>query len=310
MNDSRIDSAVSRAVGFLESRQLPHGELRTLRAQDRTLADDPVFESSPYGTTYVIYSLGFADDPRIAGLTGRALDFLAEEMEPPGLWRYYSSRSAATLPPDLDDTACAAFALRHSHDEIQLGLHLRVILANRDPEGRFLTFLTDGNNNVDAVVNANLLCYLGEREETRAACEFLCDTVSRSQEEKASLYGVDDLSFYYVLSRAFSQGVKSLGACRGQIVRRIAARQRDDGSFGDELATALAVASFLNFGDEEPAAVARAVRSLLDSQGEDGSWPRSTFYVDFSGGFYGSEELTTAFAVESLARAVTSCLPR
>ena len=297
-----IGAAVSQAAGFLASRQLPYGELRTYRSEDRTLARDPVFESSPYGTTYVLYSLGFAEDPRIATLAGRAMDFLAEEMEPPGLWRYYSSRNAKVLPPDLDDTACAAFALRDSHDEIRLGLHLRVILANRDPQGRFQTFLTGRRNNVDAVVNANVLCYLGERDETRAACDYLCEIVSQSHEGKASLYGVDDLSLYYVLSRAYFQGVKGLGACRDPILRRIAARQREDGSFGDELATALAVASLLNFGEGPPRKLARAVRFLLARQREDGSWPRSTFYIDFAGGFYGSEELTTAFAVEALAR--------
>lgn len=300
-----IESAVSRAVGFLADRQLPSGEIRTFRSTDRDLARDLVFESSPYGTTYVLYALGFVDDPRAAAVAARGREFLADEMEPPGLWRYYSSWNAKTLPPDLDDTSCAAFALRHDHDAIGLGLHLRLLLANRDTEGRFRTFLTDGGNNVDAVVNANVLFYLGEREETRAACAWLCDLVNREEEGRASLYGVDDLSLYYVLSRAFAQGIQGLAPCRERIVRRVTARQAEDGSFGDPLATALAVASLLNFlpaGGRRPRKLGPAVRSLLSEQREDGSWPRSTFYVDFAGGFYGSEELSTAFALEALGR--------
>ena len=297
------DDAIARAVGFLADQQLPYGEFRTWRCTDRLLEGEASFESSPYATTYVLYSLSFAHDPRIAGMAGRALGFLAEEMEPPGLWRYYSSRSPRTLPPDLDDTACAAFALRHSHDDVRLGLHLRPILANRDPDGLFKTFLTDGRNNVDAVVNANVLFYLGEREETQAACEHVRRVVAEGREAHASLYGIDDLFFYYVLSRACFQGVRSLGSCRDLVVERIAARQHEDGSFGDELATALAIVTLCNFGRSEPDALARAVQHLLGRQREDGSWPRSTFYIDFESGFYGSEELTTAFAVEALARA-------
>jgi hypothetical protein len=305
MNDrTRRTTAVSRGVGFLAGQQLPHGELRTYRSDDPTLVRDPVFESSPYGTTYVLCSLGFVDDPRAAALAERALGFLAAEMEPPGLWRYYTSRNPKILPPDLDDTACASLALRDSHDEIRLGLNLRPILANRDEDGRFRTFLASpAANNVDAVVNANVVAYLGEREETRAACDYLCRVVVQGEEGRASLYGVDDLSFDYVLSRAYFLGVRSLEPCRAPMVRRILARQRDDGSFGDALATALACASLLNFEEAPADVLGRALAALLAQQSEDGSWPRSTFYIDFNGGFYGSEELTTAIALEALARA-------
>jgi hypothetical protein len=305
MNDrTRRADAVSQAVGYLASHQLPYGELRTCRSDDPTLVRDPVFESSPYGTTYVLHSLRFVDDPRAAALAERALDFLAGEMEPPGLWRYYTSRNTKLLPPDLDDTACASLALRDRHDEIQLGLNLRQILANRDEDGCFRTFLgSPSANNVDAVVNANVLAYLGERDETRAACDYLCRIVTQGDEGRASLYGVDDLSFDYVLSRAWFLGVKSLEPCRAPIVRRILARQKDDGTFGDALATALACASLLNFEEAPPDVLDRALTALCAQQSADGSWPRSTFYIDFNGGFYGSEELTTALAVEALARA-------
>lgn len=310
-----VEQALSRGLALLEERQRPHGEIASYRFRDVHLTGNPGFESSPYATTYALYCLSFvarrwsgADRSlqlvsRIAALASRARGFLSEEMEPPGLWRYYSSRSAKTLAPDLDDTACASYALREVHDVVRLGLNLRLFLANRDDQGLFRTFLSDGRNNVDAVVNANVLLYLGEREETRAACRYLVRTALEGAAGEASLYGLDELSFAYVLSRSYFRGVSGLGDCCEVLISRILDR-REDGSFGEPFDTALAVNSLLNLGHRDPTILAPAVESLLDRQREeDGAWPRAAFYIDFFGGYYGSEELTTAFCLEALARA-------
>lgn len=309
-----VETALSRGLAFLEAHQRSHGEIAAYRFRDRHLAGLPGFESSPYATTYVLYSLGLVASSslgcgrerlaeRIGALSSRALGFLAEEMEPPGLWRYYTSRNAKTLAPDLDDTACASFALRDAHDAVRLGLNLRLFLANRDPQGRFRTFLSDGRNNVDAVVNANVVFYLGEREETRAACRWLVDVASDSAAEDASLYGLDELSFAYVVSRALFQGAGALAGSREPLVSRVLARRLEDGSFGEPFDSALAATSLLNLGHADPEILAPVLHHLLVRQvAGDGAWPRAAFYVDFFGGFYGSEELTTALCLEAAAR--------
>ena len=305
MSGDDLSSAIRRGVGFLADRQLSYGEIRTVRAEDRALEQNPVFDSSPYATTYVLYSLGFVRDPAVAAIERRAREFLADEMEPPGVWRYYSSRNPKILPPDLDDTACAALVLRPHLDQIRQGLHFRIFLANRDREGRFRTFLADGGNSVDAVVNANVVCYLGEREETRAACDFLRRFVLGRREGETSIYGVDELSLYYVLSRAYFQGAKGLADCAAPILDALFSRQGRDGSFGDEISTAFALATLANFEireSEKSERVDRAASWLAAQQRADGSWPRAAFYIDFGGGYYGSEELSTAFALEALAR--------
>ena len=61
--------------------------------------------------------------------------------------------------------------------------------------------------------------------------------------------------------------------------------------------------SLLNLGHGEPDLLVPTLQSLLTAQGEDGSWPRAAFFIDFYGGYYGSEELTTALCLEALARA-------
>lgn len=296
-----LEGALDRALAFLAAHQLPHGELPIYRTSDRAMEGEATFHSSPYATAYTLHCLRFVDGGENTELARRARVFLAEEMEPPGVWRYYASRSDRLLPPDLDDTACAAAVLRAWDDRLALGLGLRLFLANRDGEGRFRTFLHGGDNNVCALVNANVLFFLGERPETRGAVAFLNRTVAEGREREASVYGVDDLAFYYVLARACAAGVAGLAASRQTVVERTLARRRDDGSFGDPLATALAAATLYRLGFGDPTVLGGACRSLVATQHRDGSWPRSAFYLDFGPGYYGSEELTTAFAVEALA---------
>ncbi len=301
---TRVRTALSRAVGFLDRQQLPSGELKTYRYSDLAMEANPQLKSTPYGTSYILYSLAYSDDLRVPSIVSRGSTFLLGEMEAPGLWRYFSLGNAETLPPDLDDTACAAYVLKDAHDYLLLGLNYRLFLLNRDADGRFRTFLSDGGaNNVCGLVNANVLLYLGERPETLAACDYLVHLTTDGEEGKRTVYGVDDLLFFYVLSRAYFHGVRRLAAARSAASERILARQDGDGGLGGSvLHTAMAVASLLNLGYAEPSILAAAVRYLLDRQNEDGSWPRAAYYIDFDEGYYGSEEITTALCIEALAR--------
>ena len=76
---------------------------------------------------------------------------------------------------------------------------------------------------------------------------------------------------------------------------------KDDGSFGDELATACAVCSLANFEYDGVARLADAVRYLEEQQRANGSWRRVAMFCQ-PGRYYGSEELTTALCLEALTR--------
>jgi hypothetical protein len=103
-----------------------------------------------------------------------------------------------------------------------------------------------------------------------------------------------------MVARACAGGVSSFGALGPSLVRSTNARQNADGSCDTVLATALAAGVLLTFSGEH-AATHRAIGALLRSQRTDGSWERHAFY----GGpveFWGSDELTTALALEALVR--------
>jgi hypothetical protein len=154
-------------------------------------------------------------------------------------------------------------------------------------------------DHVDCAVNANVLLYLGESAETKRTIDYLV-RATREDMPTCNEYYIHQLSFYYLLSRAYLNGVRSLVAARMEIANRIIAAQSKEGSWGDELLTALAVCTLLNFG-VATASLDRAAGYLLGAQQADGAWRRIPMFLG-PAPYYGSEELTTGICVEALAR--------
>ncbi len=332
MSTGAIAQALCNALDFLRRSQLPYGEFRTYASPDPRMQAGCRFDSSPFVTSLVLYALGFVGDPRAEAMVARGLDFLAAEMEGPGLWRYWSSRNPRhrQLPPDLDDVCCIAHVLQ-AHGR-PVPDNRAILLANRDGAGRFYTWLAPRTsappelvgtidrlvgaetllaillsgtiNDVDCAVNANVLLYLGRDDETRGAVEYLLGVVRDGRERESSAFYPDPLAFYYLLSRAWSNGVSALAPTRMSVLDRLLPQQAGDGSFGTSLQTALAACTLLNF-EQRAAALGRAVEHLLATQGRDGSWPRHALFLG-PAPYYGSEELTTAFCVEALSRFTSS----
>ena len=328
LDAAELEHSVSRAIDFLYESQLPYGEFRTYASPDQEMGDQSRFDSSPFVTSLVLHCVSTVDTPRAQEMRARALGFLQEEMEGPGLWRYWSSRNRRhkLLPPDLDDTCCISFILKSNH--VSVPPNRDIILANRNGDGIFYTWvvprstspspgaggldyevnpeavltvvLSGAVDNVDCAVNANVLLYLGESEDTKKAVDYLVGMVLEGKENGCSDFYPDRLSFYYMLSRAYCHGVLSLESIALPVTDRVSRSQVDDGSFGNELLSALAMCTLLNFGRVTPAA-GRAVEHLLKAQREDGSWPRRAMFLG-PAPYYGSEELTTALCVEALAR--------
>lgn len=295
----QLEHAISAGIDFLYQNQLPYGEFKTYACSDEEMTTDCYFDSSPFATTFVLYSTSFVDDPRVKDMKGKAISFFLDEMDSRGLWKYWTSRNDRNINPDLDDTSCISHILLKN--EIPFKSNLDVILANRNNQGIFYTWVRDPHreNDIDCVVNANVLLYLGENEDTKKTCGYLNDIILYNQENSCSLYYPDRLSLYYMLSRTNFNGISCLNTSRDLIVERVISMQKDDGSFGNELSTALAVNTLLNFDYHGPN-VLEAIEYILGTQAEDGSWPRAVFYLGPA--YYGSEELTTAISIEALAR--------
>jgi hypothetical protein len=156
---------------------------------------------------------------------------------------------------------------------------------------------------VDAVVNANILYYLGKRKETDAIIHHLIHVIKENKEDDCDKWYRSTLIVYYFISRNIPAGISELKEIQPELIKRILSKSLKNGSFGDsELETAVAISSliFLKYHGPE---VEHGINHLIKTQSERGNWKRWGVY--FSGKkklqCWGSEELTTAFCLEALA---------
>ena len=337
MNPDDISASIARGLEFMRRNQLPSGEFKTYMSTDNSLATDCVVDSSPFPTALIAYSLGFARSAVADAMIERTLRFFIDEMEGAGLWRYWTKQHQyhSIIPPDLDDIACVSLVLRRHG--IAFPDNRQLLLTNRNPQGLFYTWLTprwplppdaghwrvvlpqlanplkfyyfwklneSARHDVDCVVNANVLFYVGDGPATRAVSDYLIDIARRGAEDCCDKWHLNRFMFYYVVGRNYDAGVSALAAARDDAINRIIAAAKPGGAIGDTvLDTALAVCALL-YWRSAPPELERAVSFLLDEQRAAGDWPRAALYYGGPKKYYGwgSEELTTGFCLEGLAR--------
>lgn len=306
---SEIDAALRRAIAFLERSQLPSGELPVLAGGK----PDP----SVFATAVMAHSLSFA--PAAAAIRERALAFLLAQMDRSGLWKHWTREHPHydELPPDLDDTSCASAALgRRAPDNRKL------LLSNRNREGLFRTWKLTREQfrhpfvlffffrrtsakpfDADAVVNANVVHYLGAIPETRAAIEHLVRVVREDRERSCDKWYENPFAVWYFFSRA----LRGIAPEAGELIEKKLAAA----TASHALDRALAACS-LAYWNRKP-----RLDALLGEQLDSGAWPAAPLYHGGrkrrrDGTFdpphpdtphWGSETLTTAFCVEALSRA-------
>jgi hypothetical protein len=312
---AELEGCVERGIEFLIREQLSTGEVVIRCAYDLTNPDSWQHDGSIVATAFALCSLQRLGRRRLdlCDFERRAVAFLTREMLAPGAWSYWTADNSKRIGPDIDDTALASFALRLHHPHIRLGSNIRLILGNQDTTGLFKTWFRPDEepNDIDPIVNANVLLYLGDRPEVKRAVAYLNELVYANRGE-FSWYYLHDEAFYYAVARAFARGVADLGASRMIAQRRLRERQRSDGSYGDFLATAYAICALLDYGDPDKDMIGRGAEYLMAGQRPDGSWPliaacagpeppgRHTVW-------WGSAELTTTLAVEALGRICDEC---
>ncbi|RTQ53281.1 hypothetical protein EJV47_00655 [Hymenobacter gummosus] len=335
----RLAEAIAQGLDYLHQHQYPNGEFCSYFAPDAPMQEWCVPDSCIFPTALIASSLLFLTDhaPAEEMLT-RTTGFLEYHMNRGGLWHHFTGLHPlrGPLPLDMDDTACVSALLRARGVNCPVPTNVPLLLANRNRQGLFYTwFVARGWNanrthwritlprlarplrnlmlwrsveaepgDVDPMVNANALYYLGDRPETQPVIAWLLRLIAEHREAGCDKWYPDPHMVYYFLSRNYFRGITKLEPARQPVIDRIVAAARPDGRLGETvLDTALAICTLLNWGAQPPE-LRPAVQYLLGAQRPHGDWPRWLVYY---GGpkklvGWGSEEMTTAFCLEALAR--------
>lgn len=306
--------SIRRGLAFLDSVVDENGAWRCIRF---STADPDIprhFERPAFVSAFCALALESCGEARARAICSRTRQYLVETMEYPGLWRYYRH-----LPRDLDSSTLCSLVIGN-HPWIVLGRNVPRMLANRDEEGRFLTWLLEeGEPDVvsrfrieaDPVVNANVVAYLGVHPETADAQAWLADLIENDRVEGSSKWYPDAVAIYYATTRAMVRARPAFEGLRPVLADAILGLRDGADGFGNVLQSAQAVSALYNIGCLESANVNRLAERLIGSQHEDGSWPELLAFGDQTLRWgtagqigHGSEGVTTAFCIEALERLV------
>ncbi|MXX86749.1 MAG: hypothetical protein F4Y71_09860 [Acidobacteria bacterium] len=307
-------ASIRRGLGFLESTLDENGAWHCIRFNVANPDVPRHFERPPFVSALCALALESSGEARARAICAATREYVARTIEYPGLWRYYRH-----LPQDLDSTSLASMVIG-THPWIVLGRNVPPILANRDEEGRFLTWVLAADEpdvvstfriEADPVVNANVIAYLGDHPETRAAQRWLEALIAEGAVEGSSKWYPDKVATYYAAARALVRARPALDRLRPVLADRILELGDGEGEFGNVLQTAQAVSALYNAGGLERIDAKRQVESLVSSQHEDGSWPELLAFGDQTLKWgavgqigHGSEAVTSAFCIEALERLV------
>ncbi len=306
--------SIRRGLLFLESAIDENGAWHCIRFNTADPDIPRHYERPPFVSAYCALALEACDEARARAIRAATGAYLIETMEYPGLWRYYRH-----LPQDLDSTTLCSLAI-DTHPWIFLGRNIPKILANRDEEGRFLTWvLAEDEPDVvsrfrieaDPVVNANVIACLGDGPQTGDARRWLETLVAEGRLEGSSKWYPDTVAIYYAIARATVRARPALERLRPILADRILELRDEAAQFGNVLQTAQAVSALYNIGSLERGDVRRLADGVISAQRDDGSWPELLAFGDQSLKWgtvgqigHGSESVTTAFCIEALERLV------
>lgn len=312
----KIKYAVSDGINFLREEQLSYGEFKTYVCGDLKLTKCR-FDSTPFMTGVIIDALSDFDDSFVSEIKNKALDFITSQQHNGGFFSYWSKRNSAYNPDkplfDLDTTSVSSYVLLDNGIDFA-DLSIDEILKYQNNEtGGFYTWITEGhnefkNNDIDCGVNANLLLYFSKIGVVNdGVCGYLNGVVKNGRISDCSWwYRPNPYAVIYFFSKNLSGNLdlSCLFESKEKLLNYLINNQREDGSWGGPLSTAMSAVSLINLGYNGDR-LDSAIKKILSAQNRDGGWDKEVFYIgpsDTTKLFYYSRAVSTAASIEALLK--------
>lgn len=336
---SALVQTIDRGVQYLYRHQYPNGEFCCYMALDEPMQQTCAPDSTAFPTAVIANTLlGLVDHPMVATMLTRTISFFQYQLMRGGLLNQYTIRNHwfAVHPPSVDGTAYAGTLFKTLGVDYPHYQTRSLLLTNRKTQGGLYTWIIPRprltrnrlywrtglrvfkqplaslrfwlkhgwmRSNIDKVVNANTLHYLGLNDETKFILDYLLHAVTYEPERQHDSWYASPISFYYALGQNYNEGIKQLESIRSTVLERLLTHQQSDGLFGKSILETAQALSALLYWHGPAVVIKQTVNVLLKHQGRYGEWPRATLF--YSGPQmtigWGSEELTTGFCLEALA---------
>jgi hypothetical protein len=300
------DPAIRTAIAWLHATQQPDGAWPTFSARHADMSAARLLPGCVYPTTYVLAALRHCpNDPPVDTIRAHAAAFLRRERNADGSWSY-TGRATQRVPPDLDDTACAAAALLTLGERPDLALFQLLWENEAAPGGPYYTWI--GVNQTphhllahhrDALVNANILWLAGLLGlPLPGTAAYLNDCVLNGDLAQASDYCIEPHLLVYTLARAAHANPNALTPAARIALRAYALHLPAPPVETQPWRIACIAASLALLA--ERTAAAPYCTALRHCQLADGSWPLAAAYSGYPPWLDGAPALTTALAIEAL----------
>lgn len=303
--------SIQRGLKFLRTTVNEKGAWHCIRFNVRDPNVPRHFERPPFISAFCALALQRSQQPLAQELCVRAKNYLVDTMEYPGFWRYYRH-----LPQDLDSSSLCSMII-DTHPWVGLGKNIPQILANRDNNGLFLTWVLNEEEpsvvspfriEADPVVNANVIAYVGDLPETKKSQTWLIELIKKGTNlDNASKWYPDPASIYYAIARTTGRVQLGTEEFPSILAERILSLRDEVGEFKNVLQAAQACVALQNIRLLDRLNVQQQIAYFIARQQADGSWPELLAFGDQSMRFgvvgqigHGSESVTSVFCIEAL----------